>query len=158
MSELDLLRCKTEDLAVGKLYVCPNTNLIRNNIRNSCLGSMFFGHTKKMMEKCHIFPSISEEEFAEQVSEDSVIYFSKVNTTQYRQSCQGKITILPNITGLTTVTVPAGCKLVSEKYTFILPTKKKKLKWRKLTMHLLWVTRHNPNRLQQNVGKSFSTC
>ncbi len=53
------------------------------------------------MEKCHVFPSISEEEFAEQVSEDSVIYFSKVNPTQYRQSFQGK--------------------LVSEKYTFILP-------------------------------------
>ena len=72
MSELDLLRCNTENLSVGKLYVCPNTNLIRNNICNSCLGSMFFGHTEKMLEKCHVFPSLPKEEFAEQISEDSV--------------------------------------------------------------------------------------
>jgi hypothetical protein len=121
------------------------------------MGLMFFGNKKKMMEKCRIFPFLSEQEFVQQVSENTVSICPQEDIT-VRQSCQGKITILPNITGLTTVTVPAGCKLVSEKYTFILPTKKKKLKWRKLTMHLLWVTRHNPNRLQQNVGKSFSTC
>jgi hypothetical protein len=120
MSELDLLRCKTEDLAVGKLYVCPNTNLIRNNIRNSCLGSMFFGHTKKMMEKCHIFPSISEEEFAEQVSEDSVTYFSKANTTII-ETCSNRMRMINN-TGLNTIKTRPGCKVFTEDYTFVLPS------------------------------------
>jgi hypothetical protein len=120
MSEFDLLRCQSEDVHNGKLYICPNTNLIQNNIRNSCLGSMFFGNKKKMMEKCRIFPFLSEQEFVQQVSENTVSICPQEDIT-VRQSCQGKITILPNITGLTTVTVPAGCKLVSEKYTFISP-------------------------------------
>jgi hypothetical protein len=120
MSEFDLLRCQSEDVHNGKLYICPNTNLIQNNIRNSCLGSMFFGNKKKMMEKCQIFPFLSEQEFVQQVSENTVSICPQEDIT-VRQSCQGKITILPNITGLTTVTVPAGCKLVSEKYTFISP-------------------------------------
>jgi hypothetical protein len=81
---------------------------------------MFFGNKKKMMEKCRIFPFLSEQEFVQQVSENTVSICPQEDIT-VRQSCQGKITILPNITGLTTVTVPAGCKLVSEKYTFISP-------------------------------------
>ena len=60
---------------------------------------------------------LSEQEFVQQVSENTVSIFPQEDRT-VRQSCQEKITILPNITGLTTVTVPAGCKLVSEKYTF----------------------------------------
>ncbi len=104
----------SEDIHNGKLYICPNTNLIQNNICNSCLGWMFFGNTKKMMEKCHIFPFLSEHEFVQQVSENTVGLFSKDDMTVW-QSCQGKIKILPNITGLTTVTIPAGCKLVSER-------------------------------------------
>jgi hypothetical protein len=52
MSEFDLQRCQSEDVHNGKLYICPNTNLIQNNICNSCLGSIFFGNKKKMMEKC----------------------------------------------------------------------------------------------------------
>ena len=120
MSELDLLRCKTEDLSVGKMYLCPNTNLIRNNIRNSCLGSMFFGHTKKMLEKCNVFPSISEEEFAEQVSEDSVTYFSKANTTII-ETCSNKMRTINN-TGLNTIKTRPGCKVFTEDYTFVSPT------------------------------------
>jgi hypothetical protein len=33
---------------------------------------MFFGNKKKMMEKCQIFPFISEQEFVQQVSENTV--------------------------------------------------------------------------------------
>lgn len=120
MSELDLLRCNTEDLSAGKLYVCPNTNLIRNNIRNSCLGSMFFGHTKKILEKCQVFPSIQKEEFAEQTSEDSVIYYSQSNTTII-ETCSNKLRTL-NKTGLTTFKTGPGCKVFTEEFTFISPT------------------------------------
>jgi hypothetical protein len=81
---------------------------------------MFFRNKKKMMEKCKKFPFLLEQEFVQQVSENNVSICKQDDIT-VRQSCQGKTTILPNITGLTTLTVPAGCKLVSEKYTFLSP-------------------------------------
>ena len=122
LSEMDLMRCQTEDKHNGKLFICANTNLIQNKIRRTCLGSLFFGHTKEVMEKCLYFPETlqTREEFAKQISIDQIVFFAKEDITLI-ETCPDSIRTLPNITGLTTIKVPAGCKIVTENYTFKSP-------------------------------------
>ena len=122
LSEVDLLRCQTEDMNSGKLFICPNTNLVQNQIRKTCLGALFYGHQKEVMEKCLYFPHTLEdrEEFAKQISLDKIVYFTKENITVI-EVCPNRIRTLANITGLTTITVPSGCKIVTENYTFKAP-------------------------------------
>lgn len=122
LSEMDLMRCQTEDIHNGKMFICPNTNLVQNQIRRTCLGSLFFGHTKAAMEKCLYFPHKLEnrEEFAKQISLDKIVFFAKENITII-ETCPDSIRTLPNITGLTTIKVPAGCKIITENYTFKSP-------------------------------------
>jgi hypothetical protein len=122
LSEVDLLRCQTEDMNNGKLFICPNTNLVQNQIRKTCLGALFYGHQKEVMEKCLYFPHSLEdrEEFAKQISLDKIVYFTRENITVV-EVCPNRIRTLSNITGLTTITVPSGCKIVTENYTFKSP-------------------------------------
>ena len=122
LTEADLMRCQTEDTHNGKMFICPNTNLLQNQIRRTCLGSLFFGHTKEAMEKCLYFPHKlgNGEEFAKQISLDKIVFFAKENITII-ETCPDSIRTLPNITGLTTIKVPAGCKIITENYTFKSP-------------------------------------
>jgi len=122
MSATDLLRCQSEDVHYGKLFVCPNANLLHNNIRRSCLGAIFFGHQEEVLKKCLHFPYLREQqaEFVKQVSETTITLFTEENLT-IRQTCFKTTKVLQNITGLTTITVPRGCKLTTEEHTFISP-------------------------------------
>ena len=119
MSESELVKCSTEDLHNGKLYVCPNANLLTNRIRNSCLGAIYYGHQKAALKLCyqHVQLPKGQDEFIKQISEKTVALYTKENLT-VRRSCNGKVEILSNVTGLTTIEVPSGCKLVTENYTF----------------------------------------
>ena len=60
------------------------------------------------------------KEFAEQVSEDSVTYFSKANTTII-ETCSNKMRMINN-TGLNTIKTRPGCKVFTEDYTFVSPS------------------------------------
>jgi len=122
LEELDLLRCQTEDRKNGKLFICPNTNLVKNNIRKSCLGALFYGHQKEVMEHCDYYPHTLEgkEEFAKQIAVDRIIYFTRANVTVL-EACPTQIRTLANITGLTTITVAPGCRLMTENYIFKSP-------------------------------------
>ena len=119
MSESELAKCSTEDLHNGKLYVCPNSNLLTNRIRNSCLGAIYYGHQKEALKNCyqHVQLPREHDEFIKQISQKMVALYTKENLT-VRRSCNGKVEILSNITGLSTIEVPSGCKLVTENYTF----------------------------------------
>ena len=121
-SELDLIRCQTEDLRSGKLFICPNTNLMQNQVRQTCLGSLFFGHSKEALEKCLYFPQKleSQEEFAKQISLDKIVFSSKENITII-ETCPDSLRTIQNVTGLTTIKVTAGCKIITENYTFKSP-------------------------------------
>ena len=46
-----------------------------------------------------------------------MIFFAKENITIIK-TCPDSIRTLPNITGLTTIKVPASCKIITENYTF----------------------------------------
>ena len=123
MSSTDLLRCQTEDIHHGKLFICPDTNLSQNQIRKSCLGSIFFGHQQEVVKQCHHFIHLFEQqtEFMKQISDDTVVLFSKEDLT-VRQTCHKITKTLVNITGLTSITVKPGCKVTTEQYTFTSPT------------------------------------
>ena len=119
MSDSELVKCSTEDLYNGKLYICPNSNLLVNRIRNSCLGAIYYGHQREALKHCYQHVQLPKEhdEFIKQISEKMVALYTRENLT-VRRSCNGKVELLPNITGLTTIAVPSGCKLVTENYTF----------------------------------------
>ena len=122
MSLSELSKCQSENIHDGKLWICPNTNLLQNRIRNTCLGSIFYGHQNEALKHCFCQLQLPEAytEFVQQVSDNTVSLYTKDDLT-IRQSCNGKVEILPNITGLATITIPGGCSLVTEKYTFISP-------------------------------------
>lgn len=120
MSKTDILRCQTEDIHHGKLFICPDSNLKQNQIRRSCLGSLFFGH-KEVVQNCHHFVHLYEQqsEFMKQISDDAVVLFSKEDLT-VRQTCDKKTETL-NVSGLTSLNVKPGCKVTTELYTFTSP-------------------------------------
>ena len=120
MSKTDILRCQTEDIHHGKLFICPDSNLKQNQIRRSCLGSLFFGH-KEVVQNCHHFVHLYEQqsEFMKQISDDAVVLFSKEDLT-VRQTCDKKTETL-NVSGLTSLIVKPRCKITTELYTFTSP-------------------------------------
>lgn len=122
MSTIDLIRCQTEDVHHGKMFICPNGNLLQNRIRSSCLGSIFFGHQAEAMKRCFHYAQLPEdhEEFIQQISDNAISLFTHEDLTA-RQTCAGVTQTRQNVTGLATLVVPAGCKLTTEKYTFMSP-------------------------------------
>jgi len=122
MVKTDLLRCQSEETHHGKLFICPDNNLMQNHIRRSCLGSLFFGHHQEVIQKCHHYVHSYElqTEFVRQISDDTIILFSKEDLT-VRQTCKQQTKTLVNITGLTSLTVEPGCKVTTELYTFTSP-------------------------------------
>jgi hypothetical protein len=99
---MDLIRCQTEDRHNGKLFICPNTNLVENQVRRTCLGALFFGHSTEAIEKCLYFPHKLEhrEEFAKQIALDQIIFSARENITIIK-TCPDSIRTLQNVTGLT---------------------------------------------------------
>lgn len=122
MSEIDLLNCHSEETHNGKVFVCPNSNLVLNQIRKTCLGSLFYGHKKEMLSTCQYFAKSLEDqqEFAKQISSNSIVFFTRDNLTIF-ENCPQQRRVLHNITGLSTLTVQQGCKLTTEEYTFNSP-------------------------------------
>ena len=52
MSREQLVRCQAGDKHNGKVFLCPNANLIRNDNRKSCLGAIFFGLQEEIGKRC----------------------------------------------------------------------------------------------------------
>jgi len=42
----DLIHCKTQEASMGTIFLCPNTGLLKSNIKKTCLGSIMFGMHK----------------------------------------------------------------------------------------------------------------
>jgi hypothetical protein len=122
MSEFDLLNCHNEETHNGKVFVCPNSNLVQNQIRKTCLGSLFYGHKKEMLATCQYFTKTlqDQQEFAKQISSNSIIFYTRDNLTVF-ENCPHETRVLHNITGLSTLTIQQGCKLTTEEYTFNSP-------------------------------------
>ncbi|MDP2815121.1 MAG: hypothetical protein Q8O19_00400, partial [Rectinemataceae bacterium] len=122
LEESDLMRCQTEDRKDGKLYICPNTNLVKSNIRESCLGALFFGLAEKVMANCMYFPHRMEDqtEFAKQIAINKVIYYAP-NEVNILEACQDSKQTLKTVRGLTIIQVNPGCDLIMENHRFKSP-------------------------------------
>jgi len=119
LTKLDLLHCQTEKSHSGNTFVCPNTNLLRNDIRKSCLGSLFFGQKAQILSKCQQYiRKISEaEDFAIQTGPEKFIIFAK-ETTSILRVCKNGTKTIQNATGLLTIATSPNCSVVTDHHQF----------------------------------------
>jgi len=123
MTKNDLLHCKIENAHSGNIYVCPNTNLMRIDVRNTCLGSLYLGLTKKMIKYCKtmVQPASDSQDFAIQTGSNKFVIFLK-ETTTILEVCPDSTKSINNGTGLRTITTKPGCQIKSDSYIFTPPT------------------------------------
>ncbi len=123
LSQLDLLRCRSEDRIAGKLFLCPDTNLVAKEVRRTCLGALYFGREQDAARKCLHFAHRlqADEELAQQVAPDELV-LSLADNTAVEEACPGEpaaVTVVPP--GVTSLRVRPGCKLTTRSYTFTSP-------------------------------------
>ena len=123
LSKSDLLHCKVENAYNGNVYICPNTNLMRVNIKNSCLGALYLGLVPKIIKYCkkYVQPAQDCEDFATQISSTKFVIFVKEQTT-ILEICPEETRSLFNGTGLKTITAKKGCEIRTESYVFTPPS------------------------------------
>jgi hypothetical protein len=119
MSQTDLFQCQVEKMHSGNLYLCPKANLIRNNIRNSCLGSLMVGNTEKIKRRCKhsVEPIDQDKEFAIQLSHDTIILNIKRGDSVHEVCANGTRTDLKKV-GFTQLQVNPNCQIISDDYIF----------------------------------------
>ena len=117
ISKLDIQKCQTVKIHSGNMFVCPHMNLIQNNIRSSCLGSLLF--KKDYMKTCqqNVISIEKAKHFVKQIGSNKLIIFGNENRVVI-EICPHKKTQL-NMDGLTTITVNDTCQIESEDFTFI---------------------------------------
>ena len=117
LSHSELLRCHSEDWHNGRIFVCPDANLLRNDIRKTCLGSIFFNVQKVMEDKCDHLLNRGNEENVRQVSQTEILVHLKEETTMTERCSNG--TSYRNLKeGLTRLSTNPGCTLVTRDFTF----------------------------------------
>lgn len=119
LSRLDLLHCQMEKTHSGNTFVCPNTNLLRNDIRQTCLGSLFFSLRNLIPSRCHHFIEKTSEvdDFALQTGTKKFILFAKENLTLLNV-CRNGTQSIQNVTGITTIEANENCTIVTDHHTF----------------------------------------
>jgi hypothetical protein len=121
LSHIELLRCLTEERHNGKIFICPNANLMRNDIRSTCLGSIFFNLPKVIEKRCQHFIMKKVSEDVRQVSDHKILMFSTQSET-ITEKCQHGTQFLQIKAGLVKQTIQPGCKVSTKDFTFKHPT------------------------------------
>jgi hypothetical protein len=98
------------------------TDLSVHIIKLETLSPTSFGHATEEIENCLYFPHKLEqcEEFAKQIALHQIIFSARDNITIIK-TCLDYIWTLQNVTGLMTIKVPPGCKIITENFTFKSP-------------------------------------
>jgi hypothetical protein len=119
LSQMDLFQCQVEKIHSGNLYLCPNANLIRNNIRNSCLGSLMVGNTETIKKRCKhsVEPTDQEKEFAIQLSHDTIILNIRPGDSVHEVCANGTRNDLKKV-GFTQLRAHPNCQIISDAYVF----------------------------------------
>ena len=119
LSNIDLLHCQMEKSHFGNTYICPNTNLVRNNVRKTCLGALLYGHKVEIIANCQTYVQRAAEtqEFAMQTGSNKFLILAKENLSVVK-FCKNGTQIMNNITGLTTISTDEDCRIVTENHTF----------------------------------------
>jgi hypothetical protein len=117
MSHHELLLCHTKDLHSGKIFVCPEANLFRNDIRKSCLGSLFFNDQTAIEERRdHILSKRPIEEIR-QLDQNELLAFMHEETA-ITERCSNGTNFLQVKEGLTKLRTKPGCTVVTREFAF----------------------------------------
>jgi hypothetical protein len=117
MSHDELVRCQAEERHDGRIFLCPNANLIRNEIRKTCLGGIFFGLQEEIDGKCdHVIHREKSEE-VKQIGKNEILIFSERNQTLI-EKCSNGTRYHWISEGLVARKVEAGCELSTRDFTF----------------------------------------
>jgi len=119
LTKTDLLQCRIENTRSGNTYVCPNTNLMRSNIRETCLGSLFMGSEQTLRRKCsHFVKRIEdEEEFAIQTGTNKFLLYAKENQTIVK-ACNNGTHLMTGKRGLKEIIVEPHCHITTGQHYF----------------------------------------
>ena len=117
MSHEELLRCQTEEQHNGQIFICPNTNLIWNDIRSTCLGAIFFSHQAELEGRCdhRMVKTIAEQ--ARQISKNEILIFTDRNLT-VTEKCRNGTRYHQVMEGLVRKSTEPGCELSTRDFTF----------------------------------------
>ena len=119
LTKTDLLHCRVENTRSGNTYVCPNTNLMRSNIQETCLGSLYMGSVQTLRKKCsHFVKRIEDdEEFAIQTGTNKFLIFAKDNQTIVK-GCSNGTHLLTGKRGLKEIIVEPHCHVTTGQHYF----------------------------------------
>ena len=117
ISHDELVRCQTEEKHDGQVFLCPNANLIRNDIRRTCLGGIFFGLQEEIDTKCdHVIHRDMTDE-VRQIGKNEILVFSNQNQTLIEKCHNGTgYHWIPE--GLVVRKVEPGCEVSTKDFTF----------------------------------------
>jgi len=117
ISHEELIRCQAEEKHDGQTFLCPNANLIRNDVRKTCLGGIFFGLQEEIAEKCDhtIHQRVGED--VKQIGKNQILIFSERNQT-VMETCSNGTMYHWIMEGLVTRSVAAGCEVSTKDFTF----------------------------------------
>lgn len=117
MSHEDLLRCQSEEQHNGQMFICSNTNLVRNNIRSTCLGAIFFNQQREVEECCEHLMMRNISEQVRQISKTEIMVFTNTETT-VTEKCRNGTRYHQIMGGLVKMTTVPGCELSTKEFTF----------------------------------------
>ena len=117
LTKTDLLHCQTEKTHNGNTFICPNTNLLQTNIKNSCLGTLFFGIPHQLHRCNHLVQNtIETEDFIQQIGSNTIILLAKKESAIMKSCPNG--TKLLTTKGLLTLTVDQDCSIITDTHIF----------------------------------------
>ena len=117
MTQEELLRCQTEERHNERFFICTNANLIKNDIRKTCMGAIFFGHKEEVEKLCDHVVSQQREEKVQQIASDEIIVFSKENTTLIER-CKNGTKYQTLVEGLVRKRTKPGCEISTRDFLF----------------------------------------
>ena len=112
----DLQKCHTEDRHEGMLFICPEASIFNNEIKKTCLGSLFYG-SKLLEDKCqHTITNVADDQMW-QVAKTEIVIISAKNQT-LTERCMKNVSYHQIPAGIHQRKVKPGCELSTEKFTF----------------------------------------
>lgn len=117
MSHEDLLRCQSEEQHNGQMFICSNTNLVRNDIRSTCLGAIFFNRQQEVEERCEHLLMRNITEQVRQISKTEIMVFANTETT-VTEKCRNGTRFHQIMGGLVKMSTVPGCELSTKDFTF----------------------------------------
>ena len=116
LSHNDIAECHTEDSHDGRLFICQDANIFHNDVRKTCLGSLFYG-TSEVEEQCQHTVSQTIDEQIWQIAKSEIIVSSATNQT-VTERCEKNVSYHQLEAGIHQRKVQPGCEFSTERYTF----------------------------------------